>query len=100
VTDAQDAAAPDATIAIFPVDRTLWQDTSAQSRRLRLVRPAPAGTYTIGGLPPGDYFVIATSDNLGAEWQTPRRLDAWTRAATRVTIADADAHTQDLRIVK
>lgn len=100
VTDAKDAAAPDATIAIFPVDRTLWLDTSAQSRRLRLIRPAPSGTYTIGGLPAGDYFVIATNDSVGAEWQSPRRLDAWSRIATRVTIADAETHTLDLRIAK
>jgi hypothetical protein len=100
VTDAANAAAADATIAIFPIDRALWFDTSAQSRRLRLTRPSPSGTYTIGGLPAGDYFAIATNDSLDAEWQSPRRLEAWRRLATRVTITDGETHSQDLRIVK
>jgi carboxypeptidase family protein len=100
VQDAQGAPLADATVAVFPFDRTMWTDTTPQSRRMRVVRPAASGTYSIPGLPPGDYFIVAVAGGAAAEWQDPTRLEAWAARGNRVTLGDGEARTIDLRIRK
>jgi hypothetical protein len=96
VTDAG-SAATDATITDLPVERCIWTDPCAQSRRLR--SSSGAVRHVRSAAAAGMSFA-ATNDNVGAEWQAPRRLEAWARIATRLTIADGEAHTLDLRIAK
>ena len=71
-------------------------NSGATSRRLRSARTSAQGGYTISNLPPGDYFVLAIDDKAGNNWQDPKRLDAFARAASRVTIAPGEKHVQDL----
>jgi len=94
------AAAPDATVVIFPRDRALWTDSSATSRRLRLTRVTRSGAYGFQNLPDGDYLVAAVADDLPSEWQTPERLAALSNAATRVVLERGESHTVDLKVVK
>ncbi len=71
--------------------------SSSIRRRARSVRTSKTGVYTIQGLPPGEYYVVAISSTSTREWQDPKFLEAAAPLATRVTILDGDKKTQDLR---
>jgi hypothetical protein len=98
--DAEGQPSIDAAILIFPVDRALWADTSATSRRLRLVRPLQGGTYTVQGLPAGEYFAAAVSGVVPAAWQDPQKLAALTLRATRVRVDSGETRALDLQVIK
>jgi hypothetical protein len=71
-------------------------DYGINPRRVRLTRTTKTGVYSFGALPPGEYYVVAFSDEFAGEWQDPRFLDQLTRAAARVTLSDGDKRAQDL----
>ena len=60
------------SVAVFPSDASRW---FYRSRHLRLVRVAPDGSFSVSGLPPGEYWVAATATGFeeGAygSWQHP-----------------------------
>ena len=97
VRDDSGPVAADASVAIFPANPPLWSDAGPGARRLRLVRPDRSGHYAIGGLPPGDYFVVALRDDLPADWPDPKRLTALATRASRVSIVDP-SQTLDLKV--
>jgi hypothetical protein len=84
-----------ATVLIFPSNRALWVDTSANPRRLRSTRASTRGAYQIDNLPAGDYVVVAIDDRFSADWQRPDRLDSLSRSGTHVTLS-ADKRTLEL----
>jgi hypothetical protein len=88
---------PDATILVFPSDNTGWINTGLNPRRIRSVRSGPNGAYKIGGLPPGSYYVAAVPDELAADWQDPKLLEALARSATQVTLDDGEKKVQNVR---
>jgi hypothetical protein len=94
----QNAQGPDATAAvvILPTDTDTWGSSGANPRRVRLIRPSKTGEYS-ANLPAGEYYVIAVPDAQTADWQDPVFLDAASRAAVRVSIAEGERKSQDLR---
>jgi hypothetical protein len=96
VRAAQGAPDPEALVAIFPADPRLRTDLSGGSRRMRLARTTASGQYAIPGLPPGQYLIAAGGDELFDTWLEPSALQALSRRATRVDIAEG-AQTQDLK---
>jgi hypothetical protein len=56
VRNAQGAGVTDGIVMIFSSDSQHW---TPGSRRVRTTRALPGGTFTIAGLPPGQYFAIA-----------------------------------------
>jgi hypothetical protein len=88
---------PDAMVVIFPVDPASWTDYGLNPRRMRSVRVAKAGTYTLVGLPPGEYYVAAVNDEGFSTWQSQDVLEALSRFASPVRLAEGDARTQDLK---
>jgi hypothetical protein len=95
VRDDQSRPDDDAAVIVFPSDGT-WTNLGASARRLRLVRPSRAGLYTITGLPPGRYDVVAISDALVNQWQDPAFLKKLSSFATGVTIIDGQSQSIDL----
>jgi len=85
-----------ASVAAFPAERDRWVDGGTSPRRMRLARVSTKGVYDVMNLPAGDYFVVAIDDQAAASWQDPRTLEALTRVATRVTVADGERKAQDL----
>ena len=79
VRDARGAGDRDAVILLFPTDTRLWSDLSSSARRVKQARTTRDGTYAIPGLPAGDYFVLAGSEDLLIDWQAPNRLEALMR---------------------
>jgi hypothetical protein len=82
-------------VVVFPNDRDAWGSTGMSPRRMRSTRASKTGEYSFN-LPPGDYFVIAIPEDQSADWQDPDFLDAASRSAARVTIADGERKIQDL----
>ena len=83
-----------ATIIAFPQDEALWQP---QSRRIVTARASKTGAYRIAALPAGDYFVVAVDDVEQGEWFDPEFLEQIRGAAVRLTVADGEQRTQDLK---
>jgi hypothetical protein len=95
VRDAQGAAAPDAWIVVFPVNRSFW---FSGSRRITGMKPTPQGQWTIRNLPPGDYRIIATLDMEQGEWFDPAVLDRLSPVGASLKIAGTEQQTIDLVI--
>ena len=94
VRDGDGAPDRNASILIFPVEPERWRPNS---RRLRSVRTSQSGLYTAAGIPPGDYYFVAVSDESAVEWQDPAVLESYAAAATRVSLDDGEKRVQDLR---
>lgn len=87
----------DLVVIVFPTDAETWGSSGLTPRRLRSTRATAAGEYSFN-LPPGDYFAVAISADQAAEWQDPVFLQAASRVAARVRIADGERKLQDLRL--
>jgi len=86
-----------AIVIAFPTDVAAWPDFGPSPRRVRSSWTSKMGEYSIGGLPPGEYHVVALPDDNASEWRDPGSLRALARVATQVAIRDGEQKTQDLR---
>ncbi len=93
--DAQGAATSDYSIIIFSTDSQYWVP---QSRRIQSVRPGTDGRYAVRNLPPGDYALAAVTDVEPGEWFDPDFLKELIAASMRLSLADGDRKTQDIRL--
>jgi uncharacterized protein (DUF2141 family) len=93
--DAQGTVTSDYSIIVFPTDSQFWVP---QSRRIQSVRPGTDGRYTVRNLPPGQYAIAAVTDVEPGEWFDPAFLQELTGASMRITLADGDRKTQDIRL--
>ena len=90
VTDANGTLISDyAAVVVFSSDNRRW--TTLWTRYVKRERPV-GGTFTITGLPAGDYFAAAV-DILEPDWASPSQLEALRRDATVFTIADGETKT-------
>ena len=89
--------ADDLTALVFPADRRYWTSPAAAGRRFRAAAISASGAFSIAGMAPGDYFVVAVPDDASAEWQDARRLDAFARTAERVALAEGGKATVTIR---
>jgi hypothetical protein len=85
-----------AIVIAFPTDTSTWMGRGPFPRRLRTARVGIDGTYTINALVPGEYFVVAVTEEGFADWQDPALLQALTRVARQVRVTDGERRTQDL----
>jgi uncharacterized protein (DUF2141 family) len=81
------------TVVAFSSNPQFWR---AQSRYIQSARTDQNGSYTIRGLPPGTYQVIALDDVETDEWFDPSFLDQVAGAATTVTLNDGQQTKLDL----
>ncbi len=91
---------PTASVVVFPVEPANWVDTGSQPRRIKTSRAAKDGSFTIGPLPPGEYYVVAIEDSVPRNWQDPAYLDAIARSGTTVRIGEGDTRTVTLTSTK
>jgi hypothetical protein len=95
IQDASGQPAPEYTVVVFARDKSLW---TAQSRRIRTVRPAADGKFVMPNVPPGDYLMTAVTDLEPGEQSDPAFLELLSRSAIAVTIGEGEKKTQDLRL--
>lgn len=89
------ALASDYFIIVFPADRSAW---GPGSRRTTMARPTNTGSYSVRNLPPGDYFLAAVADVELNAWFDSAFLEPLVPAALRLTLAESEKKTQDLRV--
>ena len=82
-------------VIVFAAERGFW---GPSARRSASARPASTGRYVVRNLPPGDYLVAAVTDVEPNEWFDPAFLERLVPAATRITIAESEKKTLDLKI--
>jgi len=87
----------DAIVLLFPADVQQWTNSGMNPRRFKSALPRKTGEYGLASVPEGDYYLIAIPDKDAAGWQDQKFLEALMRAATRITVGDGEAKTQDLR---
>lgn len=81
-----------ADVLAFPADSMAWKDIGVVARRWRDVRAAPRGGFTLSGLPPGDYFIVAVPAAT-ADTRDPKVLERLVEGAARITLADGGSKT-------
>ncbi len=95
ITNQRGQPAPEQTLILYPADERYW---IPQSRRIRSTRPSTDGQFTFGGIPPGDYKIVAMIDVETGAWFDPAFLQQIDAASTRVTIGDGEKKVQNLQI--
>jgi protocatechuate 3,4-dioxygenase beta subunit len=84
-------------VVAFAEDRRLW---TPQSRFVATARPDQTGRYTLAGLPPGRYRVVALNYLPSGAVRDPRILERLAAPATPLTLAEGEARTMDFQIVE
>jgi protocatechuate 3,4-dioxygenase beta subunit len=87
-------AAP--TVVIFPDDRRLWQEPFGAFRRFRATRARVDNTFTLPGVPGGDYLV-ATTPLADTDWILPSVIEGLARTAQRIRVPDTGEVTVEVR---
>ena len=90
-----DAPTGDYTVVAFSTDEQRW---GPKTRYVQVARPGQNQDFTLDGLPPDEYFVIAL-DYLEPGEETDRAwLDRWKARATRVTVSADQRSTVTLKM--
>jgi hypothetical protein len=92
--DAGDQPLTRYSIVVFTTDRSMWLPNA---RRIRSTRPATDGTFSVTGLPAGDYAIAVAEDVETSDLADPEFLSLGLASAYRVTLAEGETKTQDLR---
>ncbi|MEZ5315980.1 MAG: carboxypeptidase-like regulatory domain-containing protein [Vicinamibacterales bacterium] len=86
------------TVLMFPVERRYWTDGGALPRRMKNTRTSTNGSYTIGGVPEGDYYLAATADDPPVYWHTPEMLGNALAHAVKVSLSEGQRAAADLTV--
>jgi hypothetical protein len=87
--------ATDFFVIAIPADTTHW---SVGSRRIRAMLPARDGTFATRGLPPGEYYLAATTDLDAADLIDRGFLRELVAAGIPLTLSEGERKVQDIRI--
>jgi len=86
VSAARGLTPSDVAVLAFAADPTQWY---AGTRFRKRITPSSDGSFSLDGLPPGDYFVVAAEPPRDpGEWLNPDTLEKLSRGATRVHLGD------------
>ena len=86
----------DVWVVMFAQDAQRW---TPQTRYITAGRPNVNNVYNLN-VPAGEYFVAAVADVEQGEWSDPDFLMPLRDRATRVTIADGERKTVDLKVAR
>jgi hypothetical protein len=94
-TNAQGQAVSDYTLIVYPTDQRYWLP---QSRRIRSIRPATDGTFSVTGLPPGDYRVAPVLDPEPGSWFDGGFLQQLDGASERFSLSEGEKKVQNVKV--
>ena len=83
------------SIIVFSAAREFWIPSS---RRVRALRPATDGAFSVKGLPAGDYYIAALTDVEPGEWFDPSFLERLVATSAKVVVRTGVKTVQDLMI--
>jgi hypothetical protein len=87
----------DATVIVFSQDTARW---GYMTRFVRTTRPSQDGRYSLRGMPPHEYLVVAVKEIETGQWQDPEFLEGLRSQAVRITLGEGDTRVQDLKVVR
>jgi len=96
VRDARTQVVPGAAVIVLPINAR--GETSWTPNRTRETRTTAFGVFTLSGLPPGDYYVVAIDDKAAEGWQDAAVISALRALATRITLRDQEFRSLNLRL--
>jgi protocatechuate 3,4-dioxygenase beta subunit len=83
-------------VLIFPTDKTFWNNGN---RRMRpAIRTQADGRFATGNLLPGEYYMAALTDFDQGDLYDPGFLDQVAAAAFKITLAEGEKKSMDLKI--
>ena len=97
ITTERNLPETDATVIAFSHDPSRW---GFATRYVRTARPSQDGRYTLRGLPPHDYLLVAVKDIEMGQWADPEFLEAIRSYATRVSLDEGGTAVQDLKVIR
>lgn len=95
VSTAAGAPIPACSVIVFSTDRTQWREPF---RRVVYRRPDTSGRFVFTRLPPGDYFIAAVANADPVPWQSTDFLEPLIASATRISLAEGQRRTHDIRV--
>ena len=90
----------DATVVIFPTNYRDWIDHGMSTRRQRTATVGKGGTFTLSGLPAGDYLAAAVNSDAIDNQRDPKTFDALARIASHFALTAGEKKTIDLTVVQ
>jgi len=87
----------DYSVVAFSSDRNKW---GYLTRFVRSARPDQDGRFTIRGLPPDDYLVVAVEYLENGQELDPDLLRAWEAVATKVSVAEGATQSVSLKLTR
>jgi hypothetical protein len=100
-TDDRAMPVRDYAVYVFPTDRDKW---IAGSRLVTQTHATSEGTFTVGPVPPGEYWVAAVdrADAAAAagDWVDTERLDMLVQRATRIALGERQSSEVTLRVIR
>src|SRR5262245_11379775 len=97
VQDTRGDVVGDYTIVAFSTNSDRW---GYQTRFIRGARPDQSGKFTIRGLPPDEYFVVALEYVETGQEFDPEQLAAWKTLATTVELREGETKTVPLKLTQ
>jgi protocatechuate 3,4-dioxygenase beta subunit len=88
----------DTFVVAFPTDSRLWVDYGPEPRRLRGVQTERDGSFSMN-LPEGEYFVVATAQDIRTMWRERSMLTRLAALADRINLREGDELTVNPRVV-
>jgi len=88
----------DAAVLLFPAED--WSLNDPLGRRTRRGRTTDSGAYSFALVPPGDYYVVAISEEASSMFPEHQFLRSLRGIGTHVHVAEGDNKTLDLRTVR
>ena len=88
----------DVSVFAFPSNYMVWIDQGMSNRRQASAPTAKSGTYSLSGLPPGDYLIVAVNADAIGSMRDTKFFDTLARSATHVTLSDGEKRSLDLTV--
>lgn len=91
--DAKGNAVLAGTAILFPDEAAMWAE---DLRAVRTARVDQSGLFTLKGVRPGDYLIVAVTSVANNQWNDPEYLESLREHGTRVTLAEGDTKRVEL----
>ena len=88
----------DPTVLIFPANYQPWIERGMLGRRQRSSSAGTDGQFRFGGMPAGDYLMVAVSNDLASDWRDPAMIQKLAAIATRITLTEGEKKAVDLAV--
>jgi protocatechuate 3,4-dioxygenase beta subunit len=96
VIDTRGQAVKEYTVVVFAEDPGRW---AAPSRFIATGRPDLDGRFQISRLPPASYLIVALDSLEEGEASDPEILESLRAKATRITLAEGESTTVELKVI-